>query len=133
MKKVLVVVCLAAAGVAFGAETGPAAPGGPLALAADPKVQKELGLSDEQAKAVNRLVEDVRKDASAAGEAFKTLGKTLRPAQLKRLREITYQVRGGAALGDAEVQRELKLTGKQKEEIAKVWKEEEAKLNDFLS
>jgi hypothetical protein len=133
MSKLVALLCVAVAGVAFGAESGSAAPGGPLSLAANPKVQKELGLSDEQARAVNRLSEEVRKDAGAAGPAFKTLGKTLTPAQSKRLRQISYQVRGGSALGDSEVQRELKLTAKQKEEVGTVWKAEEAKLDDFLA
>jgi hypothetical protein len=96
-------------------------------------VQKELGLSEDQAREVKRLYADAVKDPRAAGTALKELGKALSPGQLKRLRQISYQVRGGAAVGDAEVQRELKLTARQKEEVGKVWKEEEAGLDAFLS
>jgi hypothetical protein len=134
MERVLALLsCLVVARAGFGADAGPAAPGGPLTLAVRPKVQKELGLSEDQVREVKRLYADAVKDPRAAGKAFKELGKALSPGQLKRLRQISYQVRGGAAVGDAEVQRELKLTARQKEEVGKVWKEEEAGLDAFLS
>jgi hypothetical protein len=74
----------------------------------------------------------VRKDPKAAPEAFKTLEKTLKPAQRKRLKEISYQVRGGAAVGDSDVAKVLGLSAKQKTDIREIWVDEEKNLQMLL-
>jgi hypothetical protein len=111
---------------------GPAAPGSPLALLNKERVRKELKLSDEQTATVKRLYAEVKKDPTAAKAAFDTLGKTLQPAQSKRLKQISYQVRGGAAIGDSDVAKALKMTPKQKKEVAAIWNDEEKTLKMLL-
>jgi hypothetical protein len=111
---------------------GPTAPGTPLALLVKERVQKELKLTDEQAATVKKLHADVRKEPKAAVKAFTTLNKTLEPAQHKRLKEISYQVRGGVAVGDPDVARGLKLTPKQRAEARDIWVNEEKTLGMYL-
>jgi hypothetical protein len=68
-----------------------------------------------------------------ASDAHKRVEKELKPAQLQRLRQISRQVRGGAALLDEDVAKELKLTAREKATVRKTWDEEEARLKDILA
>lgn len=109
-----------------------ALPGTLLPLLAKEKVQKELKLNDTQTAAVKGLAASVSKGDVKEADALATAKKTLEPGQLTRLKEISYQARGGGALLDEEVGKELKLSDKQAGEVAETWKAEEKKLKEFL-
>ena len=108
-------------------------PGTPLALLAHARVQKELKLTDKQTAAVKGLAASVNKGDAKAADALATAKKTLDANQMTRLKEISYQVRGGAALTEEEVATALDLTKKQIGEVGEIWKDEEKKLKDFLA
>src|SRR5215510_10244638 len=74
------------------------AAGKPLALAAKKKVQEELKLTAAQVAAVEKLYAGAAKDGTVV--TAEALGRELQPAQLARLKEISYQVRGGSVLVD---------------------------------
>jgi hypothetical protein len=109
------------------------APGTPVALLAHEKVQKELKLSADQAKALKGLAAGVKKGDSKLTDAVATAKKELKADQLARLKEISYQVRGGAALADEDVTAELKLTKEQIAKIKGIWADEEKKLKMLLA
>ncbi len=109
------------------------APGTPLALAARAKVQKELKLTAEQVRTVEALAADVKKGTVKPADARGKLKKALEPEQLARLKEISYQVRGGAALQDADVASALELTKKQKEKIAEIRSDADRTLRMLLA
>jgi hypothetical protein len=132
MMRIAIVVGAALWASAQAGAQGPTAPGTPLALLSKERVRKELKLTDGQAATVKKLSADARKDPRAAKKALETLGKTLEPKQYKRLEEISYQARGGAAVGDPKVARALKLTDKQKREVREIWVNEEKSLGMFL-
>jgi Spy/CpxP family protein refolding chaperone len=75
----------------------------------------------------------VYKGDARAADAVAEMKKVLTPEQAARLSEISYQVRGGAALADVDVAAALKLTKKQSEDVSATWKREEASLKDFLA
>jgi len=91
-------------------------PGTPLALIHNPRVQREIKLSDKQAEAVKSVTDE-------AG-----LHKALRLTQLKRLTQISYQKRGGAAVLDEAVMKHLGLADDQKARILSIWKNKELTL-----
>ena len=95
------------------------------------KVQDELKLSDDQKadlkKVGDRYGDDIRKafmdmDFKKAQELIKTAGdeaeKVLKPDQTKRLKQIELQASGLGAFEKEDVQTALKLTDKQKKDIA---------------
>jgi hypothetical protein len=123
-------------------------PQGPQLLL-NKSVQDELKLSDEVKGKLTKISEkrgaDMRKAFQDAGmdrekmqEAMKTvteetnkaltpiLEKDLKPEQVKRFNQIKIQVAGIRAFTDPDVQKDLKLTDKQKQE-AKAINEEVAK------
>lgn len=94
-------------------------PVGVLLLLQDPQVQKELNLDKEQgAKIPDAIME--------------ALAKTLKPSQLRRLHQIALQRRGNGAFGDAQVQKELKVTKAQKEELIGILKDAEDTARDLF-
>jgi Spy/CpxP family protein refolding chaperone len=111
---------------------GPTAPGTPLALLLKPRVQKELKLDDEQTDKIKELHAAVRENPKAADSAFMALEKALKPDQFKRLKQISYQVRGGAAVGDSDMARDLELTAEQKKELLSIWVNDEKTLWMYL-
>jgi hypothetical protein len=117
---VLSVVCLALALPA--ARAYEPEPGSLMALAANPKVQTEIELTPAQAAEVMKLAAGEEKGAEAA------LLKLLKRLQIKRLRELSLQARGGAALTEPTVQEALKLRDDQKAKIGDVWKNKELSL-----
>jgi hypothetical protein len=120
---VLTLAGLLTAGVLSAQE--PKGPGTPLALLAHEKVRKELKLSGEQADQLKTLKAD-------SGDVREKLGKILEPGQLKRLGQISLQVRGGEALTDRAVANELKLTKKQRADIAEAKSDADRTLPMFL-
>jgi hypothetical protein len=111
---------------------GPTAPGTPLALLAKPRVQQELKLDDEQVGKVKKLHAAVVAKPTAADSAFAALERTLKPEQHKRLKQISFQVRGGSAIGDGDVAKALGLTAEQKKELHSIWTNEEKTLAMYL-
>jgi len=116
--------------------------GGNLAtLAANTGVQKELKLDDQQVEKAKDLAEKTREKMRETRETLqglegeerrtkqqeisremnasglKALGEFLKPEQIARLKQISYQVRGVIAFSDPEVQRKLNLTDSQKSDI----------------
>jgi Spy/CpxP family protein refolding chaperone len=76
------------------------------------------GLRDagpDQRKA--EFAEWTKKARTKAEETKKEIESVLRPHQIARLRQITIQVRGAAALEDKGVQEELRLTDEQKKRL----------------
>src|SRR6266487_1661330 len=72
----------------------------PLSLLQNESVKKELHLTDDQS-------------AKLPDAVLKALVNVLDAKQLKRLKEIELQQRGSAALADAGVQKDLKLSESQ--------------------
>jgi Spy/CpxP family protein refolding chaperone len=115
---------------------GRMAGGNLLGLLGQKPVQEDLKLSDDQVKKVDEQVEKQRevfaalrdlspeerqKEAASQAEATKkNLAEILKDDQLKRLKQISLQQRGGQALADPEVSSALNLTSEQKDRIAAI-------------
>ncbi len=95
-------------------------------------MQKELKLDGKQIVTVKKLHGEVRENPKVADSAFKELAKTLEPDQFKRLKQISYQVRGGVAVGDNDVAKALRLTDQQKKDVKAIWIDEEKTLQMYL-
>jgi Spy/CpxP family protein refolding chaperone len=120
----------------------------PGMLLGQESVQKELKLTDEQITKVKEMqqkaaggfqglqglspderrakMEEMRK------EADKAIAEILKPEQVKRLKEIALQQRGGQALTDPEVASALKLTDEQKEKIKAIEADGRAAMRDLF-
>lgn len=107
-------------------------PGSPLALLAHERVRKELKLTERQS-GLKSLAAKVNQGDAKVEDAVNTVKKELNAEQHGRLKEISYQVRGGAALTDAEVAQGLKLTRQQSDKLTETWAAEEKTLKDFLA
>jgi Spy/CpxP family protein refolding chaperone len=88
--------------------------GGLLGLLQRQDVQKELKLEKED-------VDKVRKSADEAVE--KALKSGLSEKQFTRLKQLQLQLRGSTAFADAKIQKELKFTEEQKEQIKTIQKD----------
>jgi Spy/CpxP family protein refolding chaperone len=140
-------VSLVAAGVlALLAQSATAQPpggrgmfGGPGMLLQQKAVQEDLKLDEDQIKkakdALDKVAEEHKDDRAKlrdqntsmeeraeimkkiTADTEKALKDVLKPEQTKRLNQIQLQVRGVDALNEEEVQKELKLSSEQKEEI----------------
>src|SRR5262249_36620296 len=114
-------------------------------------VQKELKMTEDQIKKLGTLGRDMftkfRDKFMDAGmdmekraavlkemetETNKVIADTLKPEQVKRLKQIALQVGGFRELAKEEVQKELKCTAKQKEEIDTLSKEIQKDTQDLL-
>jgi Spy/CpxP family protein refolding chaperone len=114
--------------------------GGAGMYLANPAVQKELKLTEEQTKKVEALVaknrekmqevfqsgdrekgQEVMKEIAAETDKF--IKATLNADQQKRLKQIQRYNMGPNAFTDEEVAKELKLTDEQKDDIKKVTEE----------
>ncbi len=107
--------------------------GGVAMLLGQESVQKELKLSDEQVKEVQKLMEKQREAFQGFGELSQeerrtkmqelnksnneAVAKILKPEQLKRAKQIALQRQGAAAVNNEEVAKELKITDEQKQKI----------------
>jgi hypothetical protein len=104
-------------------------------LLAQKSVQTELKLSDDQVKKVTQLAEsrgatarpqrgqttnreELRKQQEERAQASeKALAEILKPEQLKRAKQISWQQQGTQAFANAEVATALQLSNEQKEKI----------------
>ena len=118
--------------------------GGISALLSNESVQKELKLDDAQLTKVKELAEKNREKMMAAREetkdldqeermkkmqelmkemnesTIKAVGEFMKPEQVKRLHECSYQVRGAMAFADPGVIKKLNITDAQKDDIKKI-------------
>lgn len=110
-------------------------------------VQKELKLDDSQIEKAKELAEKTREKMTENRESLqglegeerqkkqrelnhelnasthKAIGGFLKPEQIARLKQITYQQQGAQAFNDAEVAKKLNLTDTQKSEIQEIERE----------
>jgi hypothetical protein len=116
--------------------------GGNLAfLLTNESVQKELKLDDKQVDKAKDLAEKTREEMQEKFQGFQDLspeerrakgqeimrevnasilkaaGEFLKPEQITRLKQISYQQRGATAFLDSEVQKKLNLSDGQKSQI----------------
>ena len=116
--------------------------GGSVAfLLGNESVQKELKLDDKQLEKAKELAEktgeEMREKFQGLGDlspeerrakfteinremtasTLKTAGEFLKPEQITRLKQISYQARGAQAFNDPEVAKKLNLTDSQKSDI----------------
>jgi hypothetical protein len=151
------VALLASPAAAQGQGRGFGRGGGNLAmLLANSGVQKELKLDDQQADKAKELAEKTRAKMQEARETLqgleaeerrtkqqeinremnestlKAVGAFLKPEQVSRLKQISYQVRGAQALSDSEVAKKLNLTDAQKSEIQTIVQEAGAEIRTIF-
>jgi hypothetical protein len=115
--------------------------GGYDSLLTNESVQKELKLDDTQVAKTKECAEKAQEKREAARSSFegldqderrtkmmelgheinamtiKAAAEFLKPEQLARLKQISYQVRGAMAFSDPEIQKKLNITDSQKNEI----------------
>jgi hypothetical protein len=121
-KLVLTLAALALLAGPAMAQFGPPRQGGPtgiLMLLQDKNVQKELNLEEE----------DLAKIPDAVMAA---LAKTLKPEQLKRLKQLQLQRQGNGAFTDAKVQKALKFTSEQKEQMDTILKDSAKEMRELF-
>ncbi len=131
--------------------------GGSLAgLLGNASVQKELKLDDEQtgkAKEVSEKItgeirekmqgfqdlspEERRDKRQAIDKEFneatlKAVGAFLKPEQIARLKQVSYQARGANAFADHEVAAKLNLTDSQKSEIQTINQESMSQMREIF-
>lgn len=106
------------------------AAGQPLALVIKKKVQGELKLTEEQVAAIQQIYDSTAREEKPG--VLAALAKQLKPEQMRRLKELSLQVLGGAALANPAVQKDLALSAKQIAKIDDVWKNEEENLRQVL-
>jgi hypothetical protein len=115
--------------------------GGISMLIGNASVQTELKLDDQQKEKAKEVADKNREKMTAARQDFqgldqderrtkmaeltkemnastlKALGEFLKPEQITRLHQISYQARGASAFADPEVATKLNLTDSQKSDI----------------
>ena len=117
-----------------------------------PDVQKELKLSEEQigklkealGKVRDKYKDDFTKFAQMSPEeqkkkmkelskdGNKVMAGILDAKQLKRFRQIEWQMAGVGALGDPQLQEELKLNDEQKKKLDGVFKDAEKRMQEMI-
>jgi hypothetical protein len=126
--------------------------GGLSMLIGNASVQKELKLDDQQVekakdftqKAMEKMQEaraqlqgleaeerrtkmqEINKEMNAS--ALKAFGEFLKPDQITRLKQISYQTRGAMVFGDPEVASKLNITDSQKSDIQSIVEESRGKM-----
>jgi hypothetical protein len=152
----LLAVALAAliVGTAFaqpGRGFGPFGGATPSVLVANKGVQEELKVTDEQKTKLGKINEEMaakRREAfqDAAGDfekiqevmrklndtAAKAINEVLQPEQSKRLKQIELQVAGFNAFSREDVQKDLKLTDKQKTEVQDIGKDMQKRVMEMF-
>jgi hypothetical protein len=129
--------------------------GGLSMLLGNASVQKELKLNDDQTTKAKETAEKIGAEAqekrSGLGDlspeerrekmtainrelneaTLKAVGEYLKPEQITRLKQISYQQRGIQAFSDPEVAKKLNLTEGQKSEIQGIAQESFAKMGEI--
>jgi RNA polymerase sigma factor (sigma-70 family) len=86
-----------------------------------PELKKSVARQPGKAPSASAKPDDLRTREATARD--KAISEILKPEQLRRLKEISLQLRGGQALGDPEVAEALKLTSEQKEKVKAIHEE----------
>jgi len=129
--------------------------GGISMLIGNESVQKELKLDDAQVSKAKEVGEKNREKMMAAREetkdldqeerrtkmtalnkeinesTLKAVGEFLKPEQIARLHQVSNQVRGYMAFGDAEIAKKLNITDAQKGEIKTITDESNEKSQEI--
>jgi hypothetical protein len=106
----------------------------PLNLLLDAEsVQKMIKLTAAQRDTAAALRDRVERRELSEEQVLQKLAELLRPEQLRRLQEASWQARRGAALLDSEVTRALELSDAQKRELKEIWSTATQKLRDDLA
>jgi len=151
------VACLAAPAMAQGQRRGGFGMGGVAMMIGNTSVQKELKLDDQQTAKVKEIadknhekntenrskLEGLEQDERRAKmtefnkemneSTLKALGEFLKPEQIKRLHEVTYQTGGANAFSDPEVAKKLSITDAQKDEIKTIVDESRPAMQEIFS
>jgi Spy/CpxP family protein refolding chaperone len=128
--------------------------GGGLAfLAGQKSVQEELKMTDDQVAKVKEFAEKQREGRRGGGGGgkgnfnpeelqkrmqerakaeAKALADILKPDQLKRLKQISWQQQGTRVLGNEEVADALKLSGEQKDKIKTIQEDSRKEMRDLF-
>jgi hypothetical protein len=130
--------------------------GGISGLIGNESVQKELKLDDSQLAKAKELADKNREKMAAAREqlqgvdqaerrtkmqelnkewnasTLKAVGEFLKPDQITRLTQISYQVLGANAFADADVAKKLNLTDSQKTEIQTINQEAQGEMREIF-
>jgi hypothetical protein len=120
-------------------------------------VQKELKLDDQQVEKAKDFAEKAREKGREAREALqglegdelrakqqeimkeanetalKAFGEFLKPEQLARLKQISYQQRGAQSFSDPEIAKKLNLTDSQKSDIQAINQEAQTQMREIFS
>src|SRR5579884_3306417 len=147
-------LCLALGlvGIAGGQPQQPIQPSILGPILSNPSVQKELKLSDEQISklkdALNKVMEKHRDDfaklvqmspeeqqkkmRAIIDDSHKAMAGVLDGKQMKRLRQIEWQIAGVSALQDPDLQKELKLSDEQKKKLDGLFSDANKKVQQLL-
>jgi len=131
--------------------------GGIGMLIGNESVQKELKLDDKQVEKAKEIADKNRSKMTAAREelqnvdqeerrtkmqaltkemnesTLKAVGDFLKPEQISRLHQISYQVRGAMAFSDPEVAKKLSLTDTQKTDIQTIVTDSNAEMREIFT
>jgi Spy/CpxP family protein refolding chaperone len=130
--------------------------GGVSMLIGNESVQKELKLDDKQVEKAKEIAQKNMEKFTAAREEFqnldqeerrtkmtalgkeinestlKAVAEFLKPEQITRLNEVSYQARGAMAFNDPEVAKKLNLTDAQKSEIQTIVTDSNAEVREIF-
>jgi len=131
--------------------------GGIAMLIGNESVQKELKLDDTQVTKAKELADKNREKMTAARaetkdldqeerrakmtelnkemneSTLKAVGEFLKPEQVTRLHQVSYQIRGAMAFSDPEVAKKLNITDAQKDEIKSITDESGAAMRELFA
>jgi len=129
--------------------------GGIAMLIGNESVQKELKLDDTQVTKAKELADKNREKMTAARaetkdldqeerrakmtelnkemneSTLKAVGEFLKPEQVTRLHQVSYQIRGAMAFSDPEIAKKLSITDAQKDEIKAIVDDSNEKLQEL--
>jgi hypothetical protein len=151
MRILLRLLCLGTV-VALAAPAAQAQPsfmrGNPAMLAGQESVRKDLKVTPEQAKKLDEQQEKMREKFQEAfglegeergkrmqelmQENLKAVTEILKPEQMKRLTQISYQQQGPSAVVNPEVAKAINLTDVQKKEVQKINEETGAQIRELF-
>jgi len=130
--------------------------GGIGMLIGNESVQKELKLDDKQVEKAKEFAEKAREKGREIREqlqglegeelatkrrgitkeanetAMKAFGEFLKPEQIARIKQISYQTRGAGAFSDPEVAKKLNLTDSQKTDIQSINQESMTQMREIF-
>jgi hypothetical protein len=130
--------------------------GGISMLIGNESVQKELKLDDSQVTKAKEVADKNREKMTAAREelqnldqaerrtkmqeltkewnqsTLKAVGEFLKPEQIARLHQVSYQAQGAMAFSDPEVAKKLSLTDAQKSEIETIVTDSRAEMREIF-